>query len=323
MNYCKAALSALLTISTVLWLVLPDDPSKSDLELMASRELIERKAYVKQCQDNLTSRDAWVTAIADDGYLLPLTVLATTIEKFSCIRTRIAIAGQKVTRKGEAKLYKLGYRVVRPKIEYSCPGINKTRWNGTFLRFCAFSMTEFNRIIYVDGDFMLLSNIDDVLADVRNLNDVAAAQFERPMTRSQLLTVWSDNGFNAGLVAFRPQDGLEDRVSSELIRLGCNLDQPLLNHIFTQDGWNLHLLPFSYNVRKVNYHPMRAFHFAGGPHMKVRYDNFVRLVLTKYRSGLEYHTARASSPQRCPDKQGPRRRRQSLLALPLQRPPIF
>jgi hypothetical protein len=50
---------------------------------------------------------------------------------------------------------------------------------------------------------------------------------------------------------------------------GCVLDQPLLNHFFSHEPWRVHLLPFSYNVRKVAYHPMRAFHFAGGVHMKV------------------------------------------------------
>jgi hypothetical protein len=149
-------------------------------------------------------------------------------------------------------------------------------------------MTEYRRLIYADGDVMLLSNIDDLLRDVRGPSDIVAAHFERPMTRSQLASVWSDNGFNSGLVAFMPQDGLEKLVADETVKLGCVLDQPLLNHVFSHEPWRLHLLPFSYNVRKINYHPMRAFHFAGGPHLKVRpsHPKTRQLLIAYFRFGI-------------------------------------
>ncbi len=90
------------------------------------------------------------------------------------------------------------------------------------------------------------------------------------MSRDQISTVWGDNGFNSGLMLFQPQDGLEEHLVSELFRIGCDhTDQPLLWHVFSQPGWTIKLLPFSYNVRKLNYHPMRAFHFGGGEHLKV------------------------------------------------------
>ncbi len=262
-------------------LQLPPDPSDADLHAMAIQELMLRRLLVPG-PDSILCRQlhsagilhtnesvAWITAVADDGYLQPALVLATTIQLFSCIKERVVLMGAGVSAQGEETLRRMGYRTVRPTNRYECPNIDQQRWRGIFLRFSAFSMTEYRRLIYVDGDMMLLSNIDDLLRDVRSPVDIAAAHFERPMTRSQLASVWSDNGFNSGLMAFMPQHGLEKLVADEMASKGCVLDQPLLNHFFSHEPWRVHLLPFSYNVRKVAYHPMRAFHFAGGVHMKV------------------------------------------------------
>lgn len=276
--YKRAAITAIV-ISCVMMLVLllPADPTTAELDQLAQMELQHRLVLQLStrpggavCSKSFRNESvAWVTAVADDNYLRPALVLATTIELFSCIKQRVVLLGPAVTSAAETTLQQMGFQTVRPPINYACPGIDQGRWRGIFLRFSAFSMTSFRRLIYVDGDMMLLSNIDDVLDTIQWPTDIAAAQFERPMTRSQLLTVWSDNGFNSGLMAFMPQPGLEALVANELTRLGCGLDQPLLNHVFAQKGWDLHLIPFSYNVRKINYHPMRAFHFAGSPQMKI------------------------------------------------------
>ncbi len=45
--------------------------------------------------------------------------------------------------------------------------------------------------------------------------------------------------------------------------VGCVDDQSMLYHFFTQTGYRVNLLPFAYNVRRQNYHPMRIYHFGG------------------------------------------------------------
>lgn len=288
------ALAACIAVGILVVVMLPHDPSAVEMQRLAERELLLRRllapAYTPAgrsptsldstlCRQLRTEGTphanesvAWITAVADDGYLRPVLVLAATIELFSCIKKRVVLMGPGVSAQGEQTLRRMGYRTVRPPNQYACPNIDQERWQGIFLRFSAFSMIEYRRLIYVDGDMMLLSNIDDLLSNVRSPVDIVATHFERPMTRSQLASVWSDNGFNSGLMAFMPQHGLEQMVADEMVKLGCVLDQPLLDHVFSHASWRVHLLPFSYNVRKVAYHPMRAFHFAGGVHMKVTLD---------------------------------------------------
>lgn len=244
-------------------------------EHLAVSEWRHRKALMsfKHCSNHsLHSNVAWVFALGNEAYLKPLLVMVTTLELFSCVYQRIILVPPTISINVIAKLKKMKLTVVAVRDDFKCKGLDIKRWQGTFLRYHAFSMTEYTKLVYIDVDFMLLSNIDHLFQYAQNAMEIAAAQFERPMTVNQLGTLWGDNGFNAGLMVFRPQLGMTQKIVDEWKYVGCKggvTDQPFLYHYFHVNNYNVILLPFSINVRKVAYHPMQAFHFAGGPHLKM------------------------------------------------------
>ncbi|KAL6058709.1 Multiple RNA-binding domain-containing protein 1 [Balamuthia mandrillaris] len=107
------------------------------------------------------------------------------------------------------------------------------------MRFHAWNLTEFERLIYMDCDIMLLDNIDEHLPLLRNK---------------------STQGINSGLLVLRPGAGILEELIAEWLSLfptkGCINDQPFLRQFFdrTERG-----------MRWLRYHPMRLYHMAGGP----------------------------------------------------------
>ena len=132
------------------------------------------------------------------------------------------------------------------------------RIKGTHTRFHAWNYTEYSKIIYVDADYMLMTNIDR-LFDIPD--DFAAAPSSRPGVVNP--------AFNAGFLVFRP----DTRYYQEIMNLWedttrkdtCPDDQVLLWHYYADSG-NWKALPFSFNVRLIIYRPLNSFHFAVAPH---------------------------------------------------------
>jgi hypothetical protein len=135
-------------------LQLSPDPSDANLRAMATQELVLRRllAPTDLSADSSPTRSdgavcvqlrrqgilranesvAWITAVADDDYLRPALVLATTIELFSCIKERVVLMGAGVSPSGEQMLRQMGYRTVRPPNHYECPNIDQQRWRASF-----------------------------------------------------------------------------------------------------------------------------------------------------------------------------------------------
>ena len=99
------------------------------------------------------------------------------------------------------------------------------RIKGTHTRFHAWNYTQFSKLIYVDADYMLMTNIDE-LFDIPD--DFAAAPCARPGVL--------DPCFNAGLLVFRP----DSNYYREIMKLWwdttekdtCPNDQVLLWHYY-------------------------------------------------------------------------------------------
>ena len=223
------------------------------------------------CKDNRVSRSnvTWLTVMTNDDFVVPSLVLGHSIRTFSCHKKMIAFISESLSETTRETLRSVGWdtRLVE---EMDCNWIDaklgKDRNSGflrrslghgirgTHTRFHAWNYTEFSKIIYVDADYMLMTNIDE-LFDIAE--DFAAAPCSRPGVL--------DPCFNAGLMVLRP----DSEYYKQIMKLWwettekdtCPSDQELLNDFYT-DISNWKTLPYAYNIRRFAFRPMKSFHFA-------------------------------------------------------------
>jgi len=223
------------------------------------------------CKENVKPRRdvTWLTALVNDDFVVPALVLGHTIDMFSCQKNMIAFISESVSVGARNALRSVGWdtRLVE---EMDCNWLDVKlggernrgifgrplghRIKGTHTRFHAWNYTQFSKIIYVDADYMLMTNIDE-LFDIPD--DFAAASCSRPGVL--------DPCFNAGLLVFRP----DTHYHQEIMKLWwettekdvCPNDQVLLWHYYADAG-NWKALPFTYNIRRIVFRPLKSFHFA-------------------------------------------------------------
>lgn len=232
---------------------------------------LERQFGQEWCKRNVKPRSdvTWLTAMVNDDFAIPALVLGHSIRTFSCQQNMIAFVSNKVSAGARKALERVGWdtRLVEgmdcdwldarlgSKQDtgfFARPGGNRIK--GTHTRFHAWNYTEFSKIIYVDADYMLTTNIDK-LFDIPD--DFAAAPGSRPGVL--------DPCFNAGLLVFRP----DTKFYQEIMDLWwettkkdtCPNDQVLLWHYYADAG-NWKALPYAFNIRRIIYRPLNSFHFA-------------------------------------------------------------
>ncbi|KAL6058586.1 exostoses (multiple)-like 2 [Balamuthia mandrillaris] len=210
----------------------------------------------------------WVTATINDAYVIPAIALAHSIRKFSCLTDNLlAIISSEVSKEAREVLTKAGWTLLeRPPLDCQHQGGRPdgalAKFPGEHMRFHVWNLTEYDRLVYLDCDIMLLDNIDEIFHLPLELGQIYAAHFAPPDDKHELKT-----GINSGLLVLRPSS----QITSELLQdwrslfktAGCMADQPFLRRFFDQPRRGLRYLPYAYNVRRNAYHPMRLFHMAG------------------------------------------------------------
>ncbi|PFX30635.1 Glycogenin-1 [Stylophora pistillata] len=168
-------------------------------------------ALVKNGAEYYTSRKkkvTWLTIVVNDEFAIPALVLGDSIQTFSCQRNMIALISDTLSMGTQRALQKVGWdtRIVEAlDCDWLETKLGVTDYGGLFgraqnhgikgthTRFHAWNYTEFSKIIYVDADYMLMTNIDQLFVAP---GDFAAAPCSRPGV--------VDPCFNADLMVFRP-----------------------------------------------------------------------------------------------------------------------
>jgi len=210
---------------------------------------------------------AWLTAVANDNYVTPTLAMARTLDEFSCVKTKIALVPDDLSLVSETTrdlLRRAGFEVqVKPSLDcMSAHGSGASEialYPGEYMRLYGWNMTEYDRIVYVDCDIMLLDNVDELFELPLQDDQMGAAYYEEPNI--------VDTGENSGLLVIKPREQEFVDLLAEWKALfptaGCVADQPFLWLFYHQPGRSINFLPYSFNVRKRVYHPMRVWHFAG------------------------------------------------------------
>ena len=175
-------------------------------------------------------------------------------------------------------------------------------WGHTFDKVHLFGLVEFSKLVYVDSDMMVLSNIDE-LFNRPHMSGVPAGQLVHPD--------WIR--LNGGLLVIEPQEQLADRIFAtlpqalaEVAALGgtaCG-DQDLLNAFYPawpktpelqlDQGYNvfqcyldIHIEKHGYRLPGVNSAsgpPVKIVHFIG-PHKPWMKGAIVKHYLRRLRRG--------------------------------------
>ncbi|KAJ7362067.1 hypothetical protein OS493_013156 [Desmophyllum pertusum] len=207
--------------------------------------------------------------MVNDDFVVPALVLGHSIRTFSCQKNMIAFISERVSEGTRKALQSVGWNT-RLVEEMDCEWFDAKvggernsglfarplgyRIKGTHTRFHAWNYTEYTKIIYVDADYMLMTNIDQ-LFDIPD--DFAASPCARPGVL--------DPCFNAGLLVFRPDSNYYQEIMNlwwETTKVDtCPNDQVLLWHYYANPG-NWKALPYAFNIRRIIYRPLNSFHFA-------------------------------------------------------------
>jgi glycogenin glucosyltransferase len=150
----------------------------------------------------------------------------------------------------EATLVKLGIAVTRFEDSIEIPEFQNTgngHWGNTFDKIQLFGLANYEKLVYLDSDMMVLQNIDELFKRP-HMSAVAAGKMLDP-TSVRL---------NSGIMVIEPKAGIPELIAQRLdtaihqvALLGVNAigDQDLINAYYEE--WtaspNLHL-PDSYNV---------------------------------------------------------------------------
>jgi len=218
-------------------------------------------------QTRFTNNSAWITAIANEEYVIPAVVLGHTLNLFSCHHKMVALITDEVSQISANALSKVGFDVrVIPRLDCRSMGkskgidipISKGGIYGTHTKFHCWNLTEFDKLVYFDADIMLLSNVDEML----DLDAQMAASWCDPPGMKDI----EYGCFNAGILVLKTSTKIFQELLqtwSEIFdKFECEEDQQLLFHYFASKG-NWTPLPFAFNVRRMVHHPMLIYHFAG------------------------------------------------------------
>ena len=109
------------------------------------------------------SRDAYVTLLYGGGFLLGARVLGQSLRETDTTRDLIALCTQEVSAVSKELLKADGWTVrTVQNIQNPYKGLSKvgSYFSGAFSKLHLWNMTDYDRIVYLDSDMLVVSNID-------------------------------------------------------------------------------------------------------------------------------------------------------------------
>ncbi len=179
----------------------------------------------------------YATLLSTNNYLPGVLALYESLRSLGARYPLVVVISPTVSAETENQLRQAG--ILARKIPESAAipkGILESNghWGNTFDKIQLFSLVEFSKIVYVDSDMIVLSNIDE-LFDKPHMSGVAAGKIINPS--------WTR--LNSGLLVIEPQANLAEKIFSALPKALADMsargvtaigDQDLLNAYYP--GWS-------------------------------------------------------------------------------------
>ena len=149
----------------------------------------------------------FLTVCTTHNYLEGVLVLNESLKKVKSKYDLVVVITKNTSPKLETILTNIGIRVIRLAREINIPSeiiennkkIGCSHWNNTLEKLCIFELDEFDKIVYLDSDMMVLENIDE-LFDKPHMSAVVAGN-SYPGNQN-----WVE--LNSGCLVVKPQKGL-------------------------------------------------------------------------------------------------------------------
>jgi alpha-N-acetylglucosamine transferase len=178
---------------------------------------------------------AYVTVLSTNNYYDGVSVLYESLKRTNPKYEFVVVVNETIDEEIIQKLISKGCKIIkRPRIVAT--NIKNTlypQWNNTFDKFNIFDLTEFDKIVYLDSDMLILRNIDE-LFDLPNLSATIAGKL--------YYTDWTD--INSGMMVIEPKkgilEGLKEILYSEKFKVGFG-DQNIIEAYFDWHNKNLEI----------------------------------------------------------------------------------
>jgi hypothetical protein len=173
-------------------------------------------------------KQAYVFLMTNDKLMTMLFALEASFKDVKATRRRIVLCTKKVSQKARNTLVKLGMEVRAIDQPYH-PNFNvgNDRWKDTLAKFAIFKLSDLDKFVYFDADYILVHNMD-YLFDIPTRGAVTA-MIDGVGCRAE------DFNMNAGLMVAHPNQTLYDEIFDMLDDPSAAWqtkqgDQDLLNH---------------------------------------------------------------------------------------------
>jgi len=218
-------------------------------------------------------KNAFVMLLTTNDYLMGCQVVIQSLRNTNTsVQTFVCLVTDEISMESTLSLRRMGcdVRVVAPLANPQHDTVERTWFRSTYTKLHIWNLTEFDTIVYLDSDLLVLKNIDDLF--VRPFTTLAAAPDMLPPDQ-----------FQSGLLAIKPNNRTYARMLEQMMVLPSydGGDQGFLNSFFR--NWyempSHSRLPSTYNIVQTMAHlyppawklhepNMRVLHFSGDPHMK-------------------------------------------------------
>lgn len=219
------------------------------------------------------TRYSYVTLLSSNDYVIGVVMLYLSLQKVKTEYSLFVLCSDILSQKSMKILdkFRIHYKFITNHINVDTTKVNTDEgydhWNRTFDKIHIWTLTEFDKVVYLDSDMQVIRNID-YLFDVPHMSAVIADQWNEPGLME----------LNSGLMVITPNikeyNNMKRMWESGVIKLKNVGDQDVIRAYYKD--WNkqkiLHLDPglnVFYSevstgiIKKENVQPVSVIHYIG------------------------------------------------------------
>lgn len=252
----------------------------------------------------------FLTLLSTENYLKGVLVLHKSLKNTKTKYPFTVLLSDRISKRSEKILQSYGIDTLRMfnsidfEIKKDINTSGPTHWNYTFEKLSIFGLTQFDKIVFLDSDMLVLENIDE-LFQKDHMSAVGPAGGKYPGNESY-------NGLNSGLLVIKPNkmdfQNLIERMPKVIQRLENCGDQDVIidyfienwrkeNDLHLDDKYNMIFPYIGYYVKHFNYtvnqkkseNNIKVVHFigTGKPWMQqINIISYLRLLVYFLRNKI-------------------------------------